>query len=174
MRVHLQQVTRDAELLSAEPTVPSIAAATVDLVRTLLASAGAAGRSVDEVLQETLLTQVRAYVHQHLGEPDLDVGRIAAAHAVSVRQLYRLCAAAGFSLEQWIIDQRLEGARRDLLDVAHRHRPIAVVARRWGFTDPSYFSRRFRQAFGSPPRDWRQAAPPASGTPAWWSGAGEP
>lgn len=158
VRTHLQQVSRDAELLSTDPTVPSVAAATFDLARALLASAGATGRSVDDVVAETLLTQVRGYVRRHLTEPGLDVERIAAAHAVSVRQLYRVCAAADFSLEQWTIHQRLEGAHRDLADLAHRDRPIAVVARHWGFTDASYFSRRFREAFGAPPRDWRRTA----------------
>lgn len=170
VRVHLAQVSRDAELLSTDPTVSSVAAATFDLARALLASAGARGRSVDEVVEETLLTRVRGYVLQHLTEPGLDVEQIAAAHAISVRQLYRLCAGAGFSLEQWTIQQRLEGARRDLSDAAQRDRSIAVVARRWGFTDPSYFSRRFRQAFGATPRDWRHGAALAPAPPAWWSG----
>ncbi|SDE61819.1 AraC-type DNA-binding protein [Blastococcus fimeti] len=165
VRVHLAEVTRDADLLSAEPTAPSVAAATLDLTRALLASAGAPGRSVDEVVEETLLTQVRSYVRRHLTDPGLGVERIAAAHAVSVRQLYRVCAAADFSLEQWTIHQRLEGARRDLSDLAQRDRPIAVVARRWGFTDASYFSRRFRQAFGSTPRDWRRTDPPVAPLP---------
>ncbi|MGY1805475.1 helix-turn-helix domain-containing protein [Blastococcus sp. SYSU D00922] len=174
VRVHLAQLSRDAELLSSDATAPSVAAATFDLTRALLASAGAAGRSVDDVVEETLLTQVRSYVRQHLTEPGLGVEQIAAAHAISVRQLYRLCAAADFSLEQWTIRQRLEGARRDLSDRAHRDRPIAVVARRWGFTDPSYFSRRFRQAFGTTPRDWRRSASITSAPPAWWSGRTTP
>ncbi|SFF71462.1 helix-turn-helix domain-containing protein [Blastococcus tunisiensis] len=160
VRGHLEHLSRDAQLLATDPTAPSVAGATVDLVRALLASAGATGRSVDDVVEETLLTQVRGYVRRHLTEPGLDVEQIAAAHAISVRQLYRLCAAAGFSLEQWMIHQRLEGARRDLSDLAHRDRSIAVVARRWGFTDASYFSRRFRQAFGTTPREWRHAASP--------------
>lgn len=171
VRVHLEQLSRDAEQLAGDPTAPSIAAATLDLARALLASAGATGRSVDEVFEETLLTRVRGYVREHLTDPRLDVERIAAAHAVSVRQLYRICAAADFSLEQWTIHQRLEGARRDLSDVVHRDRSIAGVARAWGFMDASYFSRRFRQAFGTSPRDWRHAAAGTTTPPARWSGA---
>jgi AraC-like DNA-binding protein len=157
VRAHLQQVTRRAEALAGDPMVDSLASATIELTRALLASAGGGGgRAADDVVAETLLAQVRSYVRQHLTEPGLDVDRIAAAHAISVRQLYRLCSAAEFSLEQWIIHQRLDGARDELAAPGSRDRSIAMVARRWGFTDPSYFSRRFRRSFGMTPRDWRR------------------
>jgi AraC-like DNA-binding protein len=158
---HLDQVTRDAEVLAAEPLVQSLASATIDLTRALLASAVGAGRAADDALAGTTLTQVRSYVRQHLTEPGLGAEQVAAALAISVRQLYRLCSSARFSLEQWIIEQRLEGARAELADPAGRGRPIAAVARRWGFTDASYFTRRFRQAYGVSPRDWREADVPA-------------
>jgi AraC-like DNA-binding protein len=165
VRAHLDQVTGDAERLAGEPLVHSLASATVELTRALLASAGGAGPALDDVAAETLLTRVRSYVRQHLAEPGLCAEQVAAAHAVSVRQLYRLCAAGHFSLEQWIIHQRLEGARGELADPGNRDRSIATVSRRWGFTDPSYFSRRFRRAFGLTPRDWRRLEPPAAVLP---------
>ncbi|MGY1741690.1 MULTISPECIES: helix-turn-helix domain-containing protein [unclassified Blastococcus] len=153
VRAHVVHLTRDAERLAREPQAHTLAAATVDLARALLASA--AGRPLPGGHPGTLLGQVRAYVRQHLRDPDLDVERIARAHAVSVRQLYRMFAAAGASLEQEVIGQRLRGARDDL---AHSGRAIGAVARRWGFGDPSYFSRRFRAEYGMAPRDWRRAA----------------
>jgi len=165
VRGHLEQVTRDAAQLAREPLVRSLASATVELTRALLASAMEAGRARDDALAETLLSQVRSYVRQHLTEPGLDAGTIARAHAVSVRQLYRLCSAAELSLEQWIIAQRLDGARDELSLPGSRDRPIAVVARRWGFTDASYFSRRFRAAFGMTPREWRRLQPAAAVLP---------
>jgi AraC-like DNA-binding protein len=33
---------------------------------------------------------------------------------------------------------------------------IAAVARRWGFADATHFARRFRDAYGLSPREWRQ------------------
>jgi AraC-like DNA-binding protein len=155
VRTHVVQLTRDAEHLAREPLVHSLASATVDLTRALLASA--AGTDAD-VLGETLLTRVRAYVRQHLTEPDLDAERIARAHSISVRQLYRLCSAAGLSLEQEVISRRLEGARRELARADGGRRSIAVVARRWGFSDPSHFARRFRAGYGVSPREWRDLA----------------
>ncbi|MGY1716029.1 helix-turn-helix domain-containing protein [Geodermatophilus sp. SYSU D01106] len=156
VRAHVTQLTRDVSQLAAEPLVHSLASATVDLTRALLASAVDGARGTQDVLGETLLTRVRAYVRRHLTEPDLDAERIARAHAVSVRHLYRTCAAAGLSLEQEVISQRLEGARAELAGPGARS--IAVVARRWGFTDPSYFARRFRAEFGVSPREWRDLA----------------
>ncbi|MEV7082993.1 helix-turn-helix domain-containing protein [Streptomyces sp. NPDC093516] len=80
-----------------------------------------------------------------------------------MRALYRLCARAGLSLEQWIIEQRLEGARSTLLSPAGRTRTVASVARAWGFTDPSHFTRRFRAAYGVTPRRLRAALPGPAG-----------
>ncbi len=101
---------------------------------------------------------MRAYVRRHLTEPGLDAERIARAHAVSVRHLYRVCAAAGMSLEQEVIAQRLEAARVRLSSPAGRQRSIAATARACGFADASHFARRFRAAYGLSPREWQRAA----------------
>jgi AraC-like DNA-binding protein len=66
------------------------------------------------VLAASLLTRIRAYVRVHLRDPELSPDQIAAAHHNSRRYLLRLCQDAGLSLEQWIIAQRLAGARADL------------------------------------------------------------
>ncbi|NYJ03792.1 helix-turn-helix domain-containing protein [Petropleomorpha daqingensis] len=151
---HVDAVTRNAERWETDPGAAALADATIALVRALLAS------TVEDraAAADTLLVRVRAYVRAHLDDPDLSPERIARAHAVSVRSLYRLCRDAGLSLEQSIIEQRLAGASADLADPAGRHRSIALVARRWGFADPSHFSRRFREAYGMTPREWRREA----------------
>ncbi|HEX6452329.1 MAG TPA: AraC family transcriptional regulator [Trebonia sp.] len=42
---------------------------------------------------------------------------------------------------------------------------MAAIARRWGFADSTHFSRRFRQAYGMSPREWRHACrSPATAT----------
>jgi AraC-like DNA-binding protein len=108
--------------------------------------------------QDTLLTRVLAYIRAHLTNPGLTPQRIAAAHNISVRTLYRLCEDGGLSLEKWIIRRHLEGTRRDLAAPEHAHRTIGAVARSWGFTNPSYFARRFHRTYGATPREWRQLA----------------
>lgn len=154
---HLQHLVRDAGRLSADPAADALGQAAVELCRALLASAAHAEPHARAVHDETLLRQVRAYVRHHLTDPGLRPESIAAAHSISVRYLYALCARAGFSLEQWIIGERLQAAREELARPSARGRTIAVVARRWGFTDATHFTRRFRAAYGLTPSQWRAA-----------------
>ncbi|MFC5059776.1 helix-turn-helix domain-containing protein [Saccharothrix xinjiangensis] len=156
---HIAHLAGNTRPLAASAGAEPLGDATLDLVRALLASAAHDDR---HVVEDTRLTQVRAYVRQHLAEPDLGPEKIAAAVNVSVRLLYKLCGQAGFSLEQWIIGERLEGARADLAADAS---PIAAIARRWGFADPTHFTRRFRAAFGCPPGEWRRSRLPGAGAP---------
>ena len=155
---HIARLTRDAGRLSTDPSAPALGAASIELTRALLASAAFDERQTRSVLAETLLTRIRAYVSQHLADADLRPATIAAAHNVSLRYLYKVCAEADFSLEQWIITERLRGAKEELAWPASSHRSIALIANRWGFSDPTHFSRRFRTAYGLSPRDWRRAA----------------
>ena len=151
-------MTRDADRLSASPSAAALGASTTQLVRALLAGA-VDGDAVDrDVLDETLLAQVHAHVRQHLRDPELGPDSIAAALAVSRRQLFRVCTSAGLSLEQLVIELRLEAAKAELAQVSGRSRTIASVALWWGFKDPTHFSRRFRNAFGMLPREWRALA----------------
>ncbi|MGK5169063.1 helix-turn-helix domain-containing protein [Geodermatophilus sp. CPCC 205761] len=156
VRDHLLRMARDADRVAGDPGAAALGTATTELVRALLVSAGAPDRLVATVRAETLVTRVRAYVRAHLAEPALTPERVAAAHNVSVRQLYKALARAGVSLEQELIGQRLELARTELLSPVGRRRPIAATARACGFADPSHFTRRFRAAYGVTPREWQQ------------------
>lgn len=153
---HIAHLAGNADRLSADPAAPTLGAASIELARALLASASHTERHARAVLAETLLTRVRAYVRQHLADPGLRPATIAAAHNVSLRHLYKTCAQADFSLEQWIIGERLHGAREELRRPASHRHTIAVIARRWGFVDPTHFARRFRAMYGITPRDWRR------------------
>lgn len=160
---HLTSLSDNAPQLATEPAAAAVGESTLELVRALVATLAPDQPPATAALTETLLTRIRAYVRAHLTEPDLHAARIAAAHHISVRQLYKLCAQAGFRLEQWIINQRLQGAREDLARTVDGPVPVAHVARRWGFSDPAHFARRFRDAYGLTPREWRQLAREAGG-----------
>jgi AraC-like DNA-binding protein len=127
----------------------------VALARALISSAGDEDRIAREAMADTLLVRVQAYVRAHLNDHRLTPESIAAAHHISVRHLYKTFADAGLRLEQWLIALRLEGARHDLARSDGRQRTVAAVAHRWGFPNPSHFTRRFRAAYGMTPREWR-------------------
>jgi AraC-like DNA-binding protein len=153
-----------APSLAGDPAAGELGAATIELVRALLASVSRDVRRGRDVLADTMMTRVRTYVRLNLRDPELRPARIAAAHNVSVRYLFRICQESGFSIEQWIITQRLLGARDELRSAASRGRSIEAIARGWGFADPAHFSRRFRDRFDMTPRDWRRATATAQTT----------
>jgi AraC-like DNA-binding protein len=53
-----------------------------------------------KVLSTRYVPRILAYVRHHLSEADLEPARIAAAHHISTRYLYRLFEKEGISLEQ--------------------------------------------------------------------------
>jgi AraC-like DNA-binding protein len=155
---HITELARDPARITTDATAPTVAAASIDLCRALLASATRVERHSRQVLADTLLSRIRAYVRQHLADPALTPSAIAAAHSISLRHLYKLWAGANLSLEQWIISERLRGARHELLRQDSAHRPIAVIARGWGFRDPAHFARRFKERYGMSPGQCRRAS----------------
>ena len=132
----------------------SLASATLELARAVIATVGQQDAERNDVANEALVTRIEAYVQQHLADPALSPESIAHAHHISVRQLYKLWSGRELGLAEWIMRGRLEGARRDLR--RNESIPIAALARRWGFTDATHFGRRFRSAYGISPREWRQ------------------
>lgn len=155
---HLVSLAHNTDVLVGDPSAAAISDATVELLRALLASASHDGRYERATVAETLLTQVRAYIQQHLHDVDLSPTTIARAHNVSERHLFRLCSKAEFSIEQWIIGKRLAGAHDELSQPASVLFPISAIARHWGFRDPGHFTRRFKASYGITPRDWRRIA----------------
>ncbi len=150
---HLLALRADADRVAGSATAAEVGLATIRLVKALILSASLDEQSAQCFLANALVPRIFAYVRQHLTEGDLTPVSIARAHNISVRYLYRLCDAAGIKLVEWIIAERLEGARKELSASSGRHTTIAQISRRWGFKDPSHFSTRFRHAFGISPRD---------------------
>jgi AraC-like DNA-binding protein len=153
--IHLSEMTAKGDVLSTSSAASVLGESSIELTRTLLVSAYDTDYARD-ALNELLMPRIRAFIKQHLADSTLNADVIADAHDISPRQLYRLCARADISLEQWIISERLERAREELSRNEMRDVPIAAVARRCGFTNSSYFSKRFRTVYGLSPRTWRQ------------------
>jgi AraC-like DNA-binding protein len=64
----------------------------------------------------------------------------------------------GSTIGQAIVRRRLVIARQLLQDPAAGTATIAEISRRSGFTDPTHFTHRFTEAFGTTPRQWRAQA----------------
>jgi AraC-like DNA-binding protein len=150
------------QLPAGNAAAAQLASATVQLVRALVASSIPDNAQARDVVVETQFVTVVAYLRQHLREPSLTPKRIAAANHISVRQLYKLWSTEETSLNDWVLRERLEAARTELAAPDLLHFTIEAISRRSGFIDSSHFSRRFRNAYGMTPREWRlsQTRPP--------------
>ena len=146
--------------LAADPTLPTAPNAdlvghpSIELIRALLATHLKANSYAAQPLASTLPVRILEYVRAHLKDPQLCAEQIAAAHYISVRYLYKLLGDSGVSLADWIRTHRLEGCREALTKTASTT-TIAAVARTYGFSDMSSFSRAFRSEYGLSPQEWR-------------------
>ena len=103
--------------------------------------------------QRALLREVRGHIEDHLGDPELDPARIAAAHFISVRQLHRLFAGQDDTVARYVRRRRLERCRDELLRAPEAS--LTSIAHRGGFPDPGVFGRAFRAAYGLSPSQYR-------------------
>ena len=104
-----------------------------------------------------LLRVIQGHIAGNLASPELSPLAVAAVHGVSVRHVHRLFSAAGTSFGEWLRNCRLERCAADLRDRAHSQRSITDIAFAWGFNESAHFSRAFKAAYGSSPRQYRQA-----------------
>jgi AraC-like DNA-binding protein len=154
---HFQILLRDADAISQSPAAAMIGQATTDLVRAALVAGVDEEPVRSDGREQNLVAVAKSHISQHLAEPDLGAEAIARALFISVRQVYKLWETEPGSLGQWILERRLDAARRELTSPRRRNQTIAAIAARWGFVDATHFSRRFRQAYGLSPREWRHA-----------------
>jgi AraC-like DNA-binding protein len=106
------------------------------------------------------LLRLRTAIERRLSDPGLDPAGAAEAAGISVRYANALLNAEDSSLERLIVSRRLERCRRAFEDASQASRTISEIAYAWGFSDLSHFTRRFKAAFGSSPRDYRAAHQP--------------
>ncbi|MFD4322232.1 helix-turn-helix domain-containing protein [Streptomyces sp. NPDC058548] len=104
-------------------------------------------------LWERITTSAQA----RLQDPGLTPQDIADQHNISLRYLHRLFQLQGTTVNAWVRTRRLESAREELARAGAAHRSIAAVAACCGFTNPSHFSRSFRETYGVSPVQWRAA-----------------
>jgi AraC-like DNA-binding protein len=162
LRNHLVHLRAVMDEVAVEPEIATgLAAATIDLTRALVVSAGG-GRRERDVLRETLRVRIAGYIRANLRDRDLTPARIAAAHHLSLRTLYNVWGDEDETLVDWIMRERLERVRREL---GSSDSTVSAAARRWGFADPGHLSRRFRGAYGASPTEWMRRSRSTTGAP---------
>lgn len=118
------------------------AAAIVELIAVALEA-----RLGDEqpVSDEGLRDRIAGYIEVRLADPDLSPAGIAAAHHISVRRLHKLFEDQPLTVAALVRRRRLERCRAEL---AGGGRTVTAVAARWGFSDPTHFSKLFKTTYG--------------------------
>ena len=107
-------------------------------------------------IQGALRVQIRSFIEEHLGNPDLGPATIATAFGISSRYVHTLFKADGKSVSEHIQHRRLEAAARTLTDPLWSKQCIATIAFSLGFKSQAHFSRLFRERYGTTPRGFRR------------------
>lgn len=106
--------------------------------------------------QSALFHELTHWLDEHLRDHDLSADRLAAEHFLSTRYVRKLFSEHGTTVTAYVRAHRLERARDDLLQSWTASLPVAAVAARWGFANPSVFSRLFKRRFGLAPHRYRR------------------
>jgi AraC-like DNA-binding protein len=108
--------------------------------------------------QSANLGRVCRAIEARLKEPDLTLGKIAAASGISPRYVQKLLRNVGQGFAGYVRACRLERCRADLADPCCARLSITDLCFRWGFNDAAHFSRTFRARYGIAPKDFRKAS----------------
>ncbi|MFZ3354712.1 MAG: helix-turn-helix domain-containing protein [Xanthobacteraceae bacterium] len=142
-------------------TAPELQHAVVAHIYDLMAVALGATREASEVahgrgLRAAHLRAAKAFILHNIRRPDLSARSVASYLGITPRYVHMLFETEGFSLTQFMIDQRLERSCRMLLDPRMTEFTISRIAFAAGFNELSHFNRVFRRRFGKTPSDLRR------------------
>lgn len=108
------------------------------------------------------LLRAERFIAEHLADAGLDAEAVANHMAMSLRNLNRVFIKHDCSVTQWIWQERLALAHRQLADPAHASRSIGDIALECGFSTQAHFAREFKQHYGITPTQHRQVSIDAS------------
>lgn len=88
----------------------------------------------------------------------LDLGQLAAQQGISPRYVQMLFEEQGTTFSDFVLERRLDAARRMLTSPRHATWSITAIALEAGFSDLSHFNRRFKRRYRMTPTDLRTQA----------------
>jgi AraC-like DNA-binding protein len=151
LRSHMQMLARSGEQLSAQEGLAAMRAAS-DLVTTTLRQLR--GTPLDEEQKSAsaaLFLAACRFMDARCGSNELTAGGIAATLGCSRAHLYRVFAANGTTIGDYLRASRLDKAKALLAG----NRSIARIAWDVGYADVASFGRAFKRRFGEAPGEYR-------------------
>lgn len=98
---------------------------------------------------------VLAEIKASFPDPEFSVNDVCKKLNLSPRYLQALLTESGENFTERVMELRLQRSRRFLERAASQHMKIGDIAYTSGFSDSSYFNRRFKVRFGLSPGEWR-------------------
>lgn len=105
--------------------------------------------------ESSLLQNLMSHVEAQYQDPHLCISKMAQTHSVSTRQIQRVFKLLGVTPTQFILNKRLEFARAEIeaIHMSKDKELISTIAYKAGFSDISYFNRRFKEKYGNSPKE---------------------
>ncbi len=155
LRSYVDAVFNDPAL--AIPTMRQLITAQLcDLVAvTLGATRDATTVAQGRGIRAARLRAIKGDIEAHLATGNLSPGAVAKRQQISDSYIRKLFESEGTSFSQFVLDRRLERARRMLTNPALTSCSIASIAFDAGFGDLSYFNRAFKRCYGATPSEVR-------------------
>jgi AraC family transcriptional regulator, positive regulator of tynA and feaB len=149
------ELAKAAQQLSPS-AAPQVGGMYLDLLALALRATPANSGSARTTLRQALFASVCADIKLRLADPMLNVRSVAAHAGVAPRTLQTWFYEQGTSFTEYVLEQRLNLAERQLISSANA--TVSEIAYAAGFGDLSYFSRCFRRRFGMTPSERRVAS----------------
>jgi AraC-like DNA-binding protein len=141
-----------------ESDVPNIAAATTSLLAACIAPSRDHLFEARGPIDAVIMARAKKLIAARLADRNLTPETLCRDLEISRSRLYRIFESVG-GVSDYIKRQRLLKTKNALSNSTDRS-PISRIAEKWGFTDPSAYSRRFKKEFGISPKDARAAGWP--------------
>lgn len=121
----------------------------LDIVNTAFTTQFHNNLSLNKSHHDELITRAKAYLLNNLDNRDLTLEKIAESIHVSSRTLNRIFSKEGTTAMRWLWQQRLKASHTALMKGQFNN--ISDVALTYGFSNPSHFSRVFKDTYGITP-----------------------
>jgi AraC family transcriptional activator of tynA and feaB len=109
----------------------------------------------DRSLMAAMFKRICAHLRENLGDHELSPVSVALSQRISLRYLHKLFERNGTTFGRWLMEARLQEARRRILSDPTHTMTLQWIAFSCGFTSQSHFSTQYRARFSETPRETR-------------------